>query len=141
MTKQTKKLTTIFAVMAITMFAVIAEVIPVGVEGHMLKCHSTQMNWAEYILVPCGTKENIYLSDQLWDEVVTDDGEIPGFKRTEQTRRYDSAYEDTLKLLEPSNSFYIAVGTPEFIQHARVWKSRNTGKFYQKDVTWTKIGD
>jgi hypothetical protein len=139
MTKQTKKLIAIFAVMAITMFAVIAEVTPIGVEGHMLKCHSTQIGGD--ILVPCGSEKDIYLSDQLWDEIAVDEGDIPGFKRTEKTMRFDSVCEDALKLLEPSNSFYIAVGTPEFIQHARVWKSRNTGKFYQKDVTWTKIGD
>lgn len=139
MTKQTKKLTTIFAVMAISMFAVIAEVTPVGVEGHMLKCRSTQISGD--ILVPCGSKENIHSSDQFWDEVAADEGDIPGFKRTEQTRRFDSVYEDALKLLEPSNSFYIVVNTPECIYRARVWKSRETGKFYQKEVFWKKIGD
>lgn len=139
MTTQTKKLIAIFAVMAITMFAVIAEVKPVGVEGHMLKCHSTQIN--ADIFVPCGSEKDIYLSDQLWDELSADEGDIPGFKRTEQTIRYDSVCEDALKLLEPSNSFYIVVDTPEFRERARVWKSRETGKFYQKEVFWKKIGE
>lgn len=135
----TKKLMTIFTVMAITMFAVIAEVKPIGVEGHMLKCHSTQMDGD--IFVPCGSEKDVYLSDQFWDEVAADEGDIPGFKRTETTKVFDSVYEDTLKLLEPSNSFYMVVNTPDFRFRARVWKSRETGKFYQKEVIWTKIGD
>lgn len=134
-----KKLTTIFAVMAITMFAVMAEVKPVGVVGHMLECHSTQIKGD--IFVPCSSEKDVYLSDRFWDEVAADDGDIPGFKRTEQTRRFDWVCEDALKLLEPSNSFYMVVDTPECRQRARVWKSRETGKFYQKDVIWTKIGD
>lgn len=134
-----KKLITIFAVMALTMFAVIAEVTPVGVEGHMLKCHSTQVKGD--IFVPCFSEEkDIYLSDRFWDEVVADDGDIPGFKRTETTKRYDSVCEDALKLLETSNSFYMMVDTPERSVRARVWKSTGTGKIYQKKVIWTKIG-
>lgn len=134
----TKKLTTIFAVMAISMFAVIAEVKPVGVEGHMLKCHSTQMRGD--ILVPTGSEKDVYFSDQLWDEAVADEGDIPGFKRTETTIRFDWVYEDASKLLEPSNSFYLVVNEPEYKERSRVWKSRETGKFYQKRVSWVKEG-
>lgn len=133
----TKKLIAIFAVMAISMFAVIAEVKPVGVEGHMLKCRSTQIGGD--ILVPTGSEKDIYLSDQYWDEAVTDEGDIPGFKRTETTLKFDRVYEDALKLLEPSNSFYMVVDTPERIVRARIWKSRgSSGKYYQKTVIWEK---
>lgn len=116
-----------------------AEVKPVGVESHMLKCHSTQMN--ADVLVPCCSEKDVYLSDQFWDEVAADEGDIPGFKRTEMTIVFDSVCEDASKLLEPSNSFYIVVDGPEYKERSRVWKSRETGKFYQKRVSWTKIGD
>lgn len=136
MTKQIKKLTTIFAVMALTMFAVFGEikVTEVEVESHMLKCHSTQMN--ADVFVPVGSEKDIHLMDQVWDEVALED--VPGFKKTEKTIQFDQVCEDALKLLEPSNSFYVAVNGPEYKESSRVWKGTN-GKYYQKRVSWTKI--
>lgn len=133
-----KKLITIFAVMAIAMFAkAFGEIKVLGFAGdvHCIKCYSTQMN--AIVIVPVGSEKDVYLIDQIWDEVALED--VPGFEKTETTLKFDSVYEDTLKLLEPSNSFHAAVDGPEFKERSRVWKGTD-GKYYQKKVIWTKIG-
>lgn len=134
-----KKLITIFAVMAITMFAKAfgeIKVTEVLIDMHCLKCHSTQMNLD--VTVPVGSEKDIYLIDQVWDEVALED--VPGFEKTETTLKFDQVYEDVLKLLEPSNSFHVAIDRPGYKERSRVWKGTD-GKYYQKRISWTKIGD
>lgn len=139
MTKQIKKLIAIFAVMAITMFAVIkanAEVKYVGMEGDLLKYQSSQLYGDIYMPI-----EDVYLADRIWDEVAAATGDIPGFKRTETTMQFDRVYKDAEDLLKLSDSFYILVNEPEYRESSRVWKSSVTSKYYQKRISWTKIGE
>ena len=99
----------------------------------MLHYYSSELNCDLYV-----PTEDVYLAERVWDEATMDFGNVPGFKKTEKTLRHDGLCKDIYELINISGSCFIVFDSPDFKERARVWKGVH-GKYYEKQVYWTKI--
>lgn len=109
MTKQIKKLMTIFTVMAISMFAIIkanAEVIMIDNKNGLSTYYSTELG-SKYSIMVVDNVEDVYLMNNAWDKNWENYKYPHKSTKAEIVLPVTEASEDILKLLDITGAVYM----------------------------------
>lgn len=137
----TKKLIAIFAVMAISMFAVIeanAEILKVSDSNGLSTYYSTELKG--YSVMVVNSKEDVSLMNNAWDKTWENYKYPHNSTKAQLILPVDEAKEDILRLLDITGAVYMVKEDQDGKICTRYWKNKK-GQIYLKMVTWMKIGD
>lgn len=136
MTKHAKKLIAIFAVMAISMFAIIkanAEITKVNNSDGLSTYYSTELKG--YNIMVVDNVEDVYLMNNAWDKTWANYKYPHKSTKTEIVLPVIEASEDMLKLLDITGAVYMVKEDQEGKICTRFWKNKN-GEIYLRMVAW-----
>lgn len=136
-----KKLITILAVMALTMFAVIkanAEIVKVKNSDGLSTYYSTELE--DYSILVVDNVEDVLLMNNAWDKTWENYKYPHKSAKAEIVLPVTEAKEDIFKLVDITGAVYMVKEDQGGKICMRYWKNKK-GEIYLRMVSWVKIGD